>query len=351
MLCMTTARQQLRNKHTGKPGHPGQFDGFTPAADQGITLTSYEVIDDDVDVFYDSPVETERVADVVTFEMGEENLVRDTNRLVGQEVARIGMPFTIVDEVAGEVIKAIYETAARYRAQGRVETIRGGFIRDLAKKKVSSVVDNHARHESSRGLRDWKLRAHDMEATLGRSLTQAEGDALAEEIRDNWHDKNHRPSKGFHRVVTFESINDEGSNAVNEMPAAHDTVEAIGGDRAHRLADLVEEKELTRVQARAQLWNVFAAEDNAPEAVPGWMNPFGVRQAKATVKDAVDVAAKWKQGLTTDQEEKALFAPFGNITAGEKNAVAETLLARPAYSHRMWVGALEFASHTDGYLA
>ena len=346
-----TARQQLRNRNTGKPGNGGHFDGFTPAADEGITLQTYEVIDDDVDVFFDSPVEFEATPDVVTFEMGEENLVRDTNRIVGQEVARLGMKYELVDEVAGEVLADVYAQAASKRAKGTVTNIHGGLIRTIARTKIASAVDNHRRHEDSRGLRDWKARVTELEAELGRSLTGAEGDALADEIRANWHAPNHRPSKGFHKQTRFESIDvtaEEGR--VAPQLVAPEAVEVEGGERAHRLADLLDTKDLTKVQARRQLWNVFAAEDGAPEALPGWMTSHAVRSAKQQVKDAVSVATKWQDGLTTDEETKALFAPFGELTRGEQQSITDTILARPAYGHRMWVAAVDFASSTDGYL-
>ncbi|WIB65510.1 hypothetical protein [Curtobacterium sp. MCBD17_040] len=347
---MTTTTRQLRNADTGKPGNSGHFDGFVRSeADDSVDLTaSYLAIDEDVDVFFDSPVEHPVQADVVTFEMGEDNIVRDAQRLAGQEVARMGLPWTLVEEVAGETIAAVYKTAATARAKGAETTIGGGFIRSVARKTASRHVDGHRRHEDSRGFRDWKLRVAALEAELGRHLTATEGDAVAEEIRDNWHDKNHRPSKHFHREVIVNSLDAE---TTLDEPVAADPLVADGSARAHRLADMVEEKDLTRQQARRQLWNVFAGEDGAPEAVQGSVKPFTARTAKRVVKDAVQVAQKWEDGEASPEETAALFAPFGTLDRADQAAVAQTILARPHYGHRMWAGALEFAANTDGYLA
>jgi hypothetical protein len=343
-------RTQLRNRNTGKPGNGGHFDGFTPAADEDISLTSLMVIDDDIDVFYDSPVEHTPVLDIVTFEMGEENLVSDTQRLVGQEVARMGMPYHFVDEVAGETLAAVYATAASKRNQGTETVIHGGLIRDIARKRLAMKVDGHKRHESSAGLRMWKERSAALEAELGRSLSKGEGDALADQIRNDWHDPKHRPSIGFHRPVIETSI--DGANEENPRQfAAEDKPEREGGARAHNLADLIEEKDLTKTQARKQLWNVFADEDGAPEARPGRLTPHSVRKAKTNIKDAVETARLWQNGYVTDDEAASLFAPFGDLTRGEQDAVVKTILARPAYGHRMWLGAVDFAASTDGYLA
>ncbi len=347
---MTTRTQQLRNRNTGKPGNGGHFDGFTPAADEDITLSSLMVIDDDIDVFYDSPVEHTAVVDVVTFEMGEENLVADTQRLVGQEVARMGMPYQLVDEVAGETLAAVYAAAASKRNKGEETLIHGGFIRAIARKQLAMKVDPHKRHESSKALRIWKERTAKLEAELGRSLTKAEGDSLADDIRTNWDDPKHRPIVNFHRPIMETSI--DGANEENPRQfAAEAQPEREGSERAHALADLVEEKDLTKSQARRQLWNVFAGEDGAPEARPGRLTSHTVRKAKTTITDAVEAAHQWQNGALTDQEAASLFAPFGDLNRAEQYAVANTILARPAYGHRMWTGAVDFAASTDGYLA
>jgi len=351
MNVMSTRPQQLRNIHTGKPGNKGQFDGFTPAADEGITLTSFEVIDDDVDVFYDSPVEYEPTPDVVTFEMGEENLVRDTYRIVGQVVARMGLPFTNVDDIAGEVLSGLYATAASYRNEGTPRTITGGLIRDIARKKTANTVDSHKRHEDSKGFRMWKALVSERQAELGRTLDARESNALAEEIRTNWPDQAHRPAQDFHKLPVIVSIDNDGDDAGRvQQIAAADPIIRGGGQRAHKLADLVEEKNLTKVQARRQLWNVFAAEESAPEALPGYLSPTAIRHTKNTVKDALHTATQWQAGNTTDTEAASLFAPFGPLTDLEKKAVTNTILARPAYGHRMWLAAVDFAANTDGYI-
>ncbi|WIE81004.1 hypothetical protein [Curtobacterium sp. MCSS17_016] len=343
-------RTQLRNRNTGKPGNGGHFDGFTPAADEDISLSSLMVIDDDIDVFYDSPIEHVPVADVVTFDMGEENLVADTQRLASQEVARMGMPYHLVDEVAGETLAAVYAAAASARKQGKEKHIHGGFIRHIARAQLAMKVDGHKRHESSKGLRIWKERCAELAATLGRALTRTEEDAIADQIRQNWDKPKHRPTVNFHRPVSETSL--DGANEENPRQfAAEEQTDREGGARAHNLADLIEEKDLTKVQARRQLWNVFADEDGAPEARPGRLSPHSVRKAKTNIKDAVETARLWQAGALTDDDAASLFAPFGDLTRGEQDAVVKTILARPAYGHRMWIGAVDFAASTDGYLA
>lgn len=278
-------------------------------------------------------------------------LLRTAQELARVAGIRAGLSAEDIEDVAQDTVLSVLTTQ---RNNGG-KAVYGGLVRQASRALVSRLVDTHSRHEDSRAFTMWKRRVEEEQHTLGRHLTKAELDKLAEDIRANWHDPRHRPSVGFQhetKVVSFEgSARRLDETLGNPESFASHTVKA-----ADQLVDDMERpvgdpKRVGKDEARRHAWNVLSEDLDTARAIESSLDSDFAQRAYRAVNSlggAVGVASRWLDGDFDDRDEAkadaALFAPFGAITNAEKRSIAIALANRPEVANRLWKSALDFAT-------
>lgn len=216
------------------------------------------------------------------------------------------------------------------------------------------ATENKFRAEDRRAYVMYTSKCEALGRELGRSLTQREEDAVAQNILDTWDKPRHRPSKDFRTPRTVDSSifldSDEGFSLADTlaehagvdryvapdsfMDRAFDEVEQVGS--AHKAA------------ARRLMFNALAERTGVPLAREGSLSQRQVTKHRAAMGEepgAINQALEdWGQGIDTPATQ-ALFAPFGDLNISEQIDVTNFLEGHGERAGEMWASALAFANN------
>lgn len=119
--------------------------------------------------------------------------------------SKTGTQLASTEDLASESVAAVAKMIRSW------ESGKGQGVKDMV-ATLRSCAANHAVRATAIVWRpvdraayikyDEQLRL--TESTLQRPTTQKEKDALAEKIRDEWHDQRHKPSKEFRQAITVD---------------------------------------------------------------------------------------------------------------------------------------------------
>lgn len=273
-----------------------------------------------------------------------------------------------VDDLLQDTAVEFYTTLARQRPEsdpqpglnGRevVVSVRpagmanpGGWIHRIAYNIAARRVAGTSASADLAALREYRTRRDEAENRLGRGLSGAESDALADEIRFS-RPPRRRPTAGFHRRVR--TVSTDAMERDWDLPAEPDHVD--GGEFAAHTHGALAERVLTergasgRAAAKGLAWDAVADVTGAPIGVPEILNPTAARQASRLVDEAggaCAVARRWREN-PADPSESALFAPFGQLDEGERAAVVRTIRRSGGHGDQVWAAALRAATfHPD----
>lgn len=276
-------------------------------------------------------------------------------RLVGRRA------FT-VDDVDDLVQEAYLDLLAAHRERGgRAPNER--LVVDRVNKLASRWhLPADVRYESFAGRRAYLGLLDEFLQSAGRMPTKREEDAIAEGVRRDWHDPEHRPAPGFHRLsltppVSFDErwCGDEGAEpAVADHATAYDgtrgpdRVDAVSdavADAAEAVADRVLAEGAGAVERRRRAWSLFAEALGLPDAAAASLSPRVVTAAKAVVRGRVpELAAAYLEGETDETETEALFAPFAACTLRDRDRIAAVLGRHAGDAERLWTSAVNAAN-------
>ncbi len=274
-----------------------------------------------------------------------EQILSEALRLAQIAAIRTGLSREDIEDVAqGAIASALLSVK---RSDGK--SVEAPLLYKATRALASRLVDTHSRHEDSKAYRDWKVAVSTKEAELGRHLSPTERNTIAEQIRENWHNPRHKPSRGFQYETKVISTDAYGVDLA-ETYAAPDTVIGAGSVVAHDLADRLEDRTISKAEAKRHLWNALAEDDeDLPKAHRGFVSKTAHERHRKNIRDAGAVAVRYLSGQSTHAEEASLFAPFGapgNVTPIERDAIATALATRQKYAHQIWRGALDFATES-----
>lgn len=211
-----------------------------------------------------------------------------------------------------------------------------------------------------------------IEAGLGREMTSAEKDNLAEDIRQNWIRPKNKPAKNFHILNSESSIDalpgsfSEGDEYVHPAIIDPYTPEAVldrmQSERAEALLGTVE-RELaddsvkTRKALRERMWDVLSSATEAP-AVQAVIPEATQKIITSRISANGGVSAvldRFDNGETSEVTE-ALFLPFrktklgdegqtmyANISEREKEDIADLLRRHRDHANELWASAVASA--------
>lgn len=210
------------------------------------------------------------------------------------------------------------------------------------------------RYEDRLGMSRLIARQQSLEETMRRALTGPEIDNLADQIREEFPARR-RPSKGFQtrfREVAFSTSPDRDTiqevvllRVEDALRAEHDTHQMTGQDsEAFDLAEQVETKERNAADARKAVWHAMGA----PSPVCGDINVVAatrLRRRMSELGGARAVAKRFLNGTSTEEDDRVLFAAWGNtVSLDEKDTIAEILVARAGYADDLYSTSISNAT-------
>lgn len=220
----------------------------------------------------------------------------------------------------------------------------------LLRKAARSVGHTSLGSRDRKAMRILKDKIVDFERRNGREPSSAEGEALARQVREQWPDPTHRPSKNFlerARIDINKGLSDDiGTTEPQTMwESAIESFEP-GSARAKMETMLSTSAPIGLI--RKEAWDAIAEGRGAP-LVARSANAEHVRTwCRATIEDypggilgAVDT---W-QRAEEDEGTMALFAPFGpGLDEGGRDAVCAMLRAHPSHAQSLWEAALQVST-------
>jgi hypothetical protein len=276
-------------------------------------------------------------------------LIAEVTRAMRGLRRRVGLSDLDVQDAIGDTL---LELAKRLH---RGQPVPGAVVQRVATAVASRFVNGPVRHETAKALRILKQRVAAEEARLGSALSAQVVEKLAEEVRTGPDfSPRHRPVERFHLIEGF-------SKPTSIDQFAHDVVDVLlhrasrGEERGYpgaagacdSLLDQLQLGNRSRREAHDTLWTAIAFDEGLPEVRQRWVG-------RDVAADLVDYVATLPEGIVTacrhhlegrtTRATVALFAPFGELTEPEADAVARYLAGRAAFATRIWESALRSSS-------
>lgn len=206
------------------------------------------------------------------------------------------------------------------------------------------------------------------EADLGRSLTDAEKERIAEAVRDSWYDQDRKPSANFWRdycqkksTASLYVEGRGGEEIVREglfpWSPSGQVVAADEGSATAAAMDLMNNGRVT--EAKAMLWQVLAESRGVPRGLEAAYDVATGRECRRILAEypggVLGAVARWESGLSEDIGTVALFAPLGDIDEAGRNAVCALIRDvveqyDPSHSQgvaeKLWESAMKAAVRT-----
>lgn len=206
------------------------------------------------------------------------------------------------------------------------------------------------------------------EADLGRALTDAEKEGIAEAVRDSWYDQDRKPSARFWRDYCQKKSTTSlyvegrgGEEIVREglfpWSPSGQVMAADEGSATAEAMDLMNKGRAT--EAKAMLWQVLAESRGVPRGLEAAYDVATGRECRRILAEypggVLGAVARWESGLSEDVGTVALFAPLGDIDEVGRNAVCALIREvveqyDPSHSQgvaeKLWESAMKAAVKT-----
>ncbi|PWJ61101.1 hypothetical protein B0H03_12039 [Rathayibacter iranicus NCPPB 2253 = VKM Ac-1602] len=269
------------------------------------------------------------------------------------------------DDIAQDTI---VDLLAQQRTNG-LSALRDNpaLLNAAARAVASRYLDPNVRHEDLTGRALLKKTRAEQEKELGRSMTSAEYKRLADHIRLTEFKPGRRPGAHYYLENRETSLSTPlgeeftfGDTLVAEetdAPFANDTspladiVDSLERKNTHGdlvLGDGTALPKHTRSSVKAEAWNHFADVSDAPKVQRGTLDAVRAKAAAAAVVShpggVEQLARDWERGETTEAQDAALFAPFGDLSMSDRERAVGQLLRQPSYAEDLYGSALSIAS-------
>ena len=276
-------------------------------------------------------------------------LVAEVERTVRNMRRKTGLS---EDQARDAVGDTILDLTARIK---NGHSIKGGLVQTAAAAVCSRYVNGPVRHETAKALKLLKEEVSKQEAAAGHHLTSADIARIAGQIRvsDKFHAR-HRPVEDFHLIEGFvrpTSFSQFPDSYIDEKMHEFGYGAGVGfdgiGSATDKLAEELENREATKADAMKRLWDVIASDQDVPTATTNRLSrrdATNVQRYMSELPGGVLKAARDHEDGLDNRNTMALFAPFANLSATDKDAVATMLLNRATHAQNLWTSAMYSAT-------
>ncbi|MGC0252683.1 hypothetical protein [Pseudactinotalea sp. Z1748] len=270
---------------------------------------------------------------------------------------RIGQAWD-AEDLEQEVLLQMMERA---RATGNITEITPAYMNSAMRNIVSRSLNAHTRgigaenyaKVNSADLGAWReftTRVDEIELATGRALSPTERDAVAEQIRQDWHDQRRKPTDGFHlhRHDTPMDTPESASLGHARTPSA----EQAYLDETHYGPDteIVLGASKQGGGTRKHMWNAICESRGITKQPHGVLNNRQVTAVKNTVgeneQEVFSALEEWESGLSNERTE-ALFRPFGAASQSHRAQIAEVMRDMPDRAAQIYSLAIAGATERN----
>lgn len=266
------------------------------------------------------------------------------------------------------------EIIARAKRNGTISNMSTSWVRYYTNGLVARVAEvtrhgrspqEHYRANSSNmaAFKSYDAKMREFENAAGRSMTNSERDAVAEQIRQDWHDADHRPQEGFHLSVHNRSLDAEragsadggrGSGLDHISPAASAEDEYVDAQAmSWEEAEVDEDVRMALLDTsgragRKYQWNAMCAQNDIPKAPRGSMNNRQIAKTRTIVgttnADIAAVCDDWDSALENDRVRE-FFRPFGAMNdVDHQGQIMDVIRKHPGQEAHLFSLALAAAT-------
>lgn len=291
-----------------------------------------------------------RHSDAGVSRRGAEDMLAEVQRTMGRLRSRTGLSFHEAQDAVGDTMVDLL---------GRTNNghnIEGGLVQWASNAVASRFVNGpELRHETTKGITLLKLARAEREAETGQHMTSREIDEMAEEIRMGpKFNPQHRPIKDYQRIQDFIR-----PTSFSQFPDSYidEQMHAFGygagstfddqGSASDRLAAEVEEKRTSKAAAMKRLWEVTAEDQDVPKAAAdriGRTDSANVQNYMSNQTNGVMNACREHEEGLKNKNTYALFAPFADLTANDRDNIVAVFLERSGHAEALWSSALNAAT-------
>lgn len=243
----------------------------------------------------------------------------------------------------------------------------GAYINRVTDGIVQRMLTGEDQTPDRSAVKMFRESVKETEQHLKRGLTDAEKDAIAEEIRAE-QPAGRRAKVGFHRpVIEAPAGNLMHADGSADLGVVDRPVGADGRDLEHGSAaagdfeagELGDElltimsagKEGAVRNARRRAWDAIAGRYGAPLVAPDAVSEVQATKARRAIANGggvLAVAGRWHSKTATAEESNAMFAPFtppgGSLNFAQQERVVSSLHRLGDYADDMYDSALAAAT-------
>jgi hypothetical protein len=197
----------------------------------------------------------------------------------------------------------------------------------------------------------------DFHAANGRPMTAGEVKEAADEVRMSY-EPGRRPKADYYLEIRQYSIDAAtghkdttiGDTLVAKEPEVFDDQEAAAAEALHRFENRPEGTTVTEARGdiRKDMWRILSIRvEGAPQPQPAIVTKAVANKHRRIVEKAGGahrLGMMWLDGETTEAQEEALFAHFGDLDNKEREKVVNVLETNPAYANQIWTAGLVAAT-------
>lgn len=289
--------------------------------------------------------------------------------LIERSAAKFARRYNYSSETRQDIVQdTVYDLLNQQKLYGLDEAHQAKLVNVAVRAVAQRYINPNVRHEDLTALNLLKQMVHSREQETGVKMTSAKIRALADEIRLGF-PPGRRPGEMFwleNREFSLSMPVGEGGTVYGDLLPASD-VESPFAEDSSALADTVDAlsirprdslldrdgnavERVTPSQVRAEAWNHLSEVTGAPTVSRGQIprvRAASLRaEAAARVGGISGLARAWQNGDTSPADDAVLFAPFGDLSMKQREAVTDALLRKSEYADDLWDSAVTIAART-----
>lgn len=284
--------------------------------------------------------------------------IRESQQIMERTARQITRSFRIDEENAKDIVQDSWvHLLERDTRHGDItERVGEKPFLNLTTRKFANNYGNDARFglrsEDFRARRELRALAEKFVEENGRKMTPNEYEAAAGEVRMSF-PPSARPKPEFFREISQLSldhtISDDGATTLGDTlvagePDTWDHQEDAAALALHGL----ENKLASKAEVRKDMWRIMSLRVvGAPQPAAGTLTRKTANSHRRLLEEAGGahaVALAWLDGDATEEQEAALFAPFGELDQRQRMAVLDVMDATPGFADRIWSAGLVAAT-------
>lgn len=281
--------------------------------------------------------------------------VRSALAQIKMHARKYARRYRFSDSTREEIVQdTVLDLLAQQKRRGTASIDQPALLNAATRAVASRYIDPDAHHNDLTARRLLAKTVELEEAALGRPVTSKELAALADDVRLHAFNPGRRPHEDYYLGKPVYSLDfqvSETSGTTTGDLLVHEEPErpfSIDGSSLADTVDALESREVSALSVKRNAWNHIAGLSKAPHTHDGALNKADARSATAFAQahggGVAQLARDWQAGDTTEAQDRALFAAWGDPSMREREHIATALLRKPEYADELWASAVGIAS-------